>query len=140
MSDKDKALQTLHTRLIDSRDGYRQAREQLGDDDLGHFVDRCIAEREGFHQTLHEALSAEGVTVDEDGSTAAALHRGVFKLRDAISSGPGGTYAECARGDGYLKSAYDDAIEATDGAPRWQFLVEQRAKVDATIKEAEALA
>ncbi len=140
MTDKTDALTTLHTRIIDSRDGYRQAREQIDDHDTGAFVDRCIAERQAFHEAIHRTLTSEGVDVSEDGSAAAAAHRGIFRLRDAVSAGSSGIYHECARGDSHLKSAYDDAVEATRDDPSWDFLIEQRAKVDAAIKEAESLA
>ncbi len=139
MADKTDILKTLHTRVIDSRDGYREAREHVDGTEAGTFVDRCIEEREGFHQAIHRQLDSEGVSVEDKGSAAATAHRGIFKIRDVLSSGNSGIYAECARGDGYLKSAYDDAIEATKGDPAWEFLVEQRAKVEAAVKEAETL-
>jgi len=64
----------------------------------------------------------------------------VFKVRDAISFGDQGVLAECARGDGYLKDSYDAAIDATKGDPAWDFLIDHRAKVDATINEATSMA
>ncbi len=137
MADVKDALQVLHTRVIDSREGYEQAQENI--DGNGSFVERCIEERASFHEAIHRQMTAEGIDVDESGSTAAMAHRGLFRIRDALSSGDSGIYAECARGDEHLKSAYDDAIEATRGDAIWDFLVEQRAKVDAAIKEAKAL-
>ena len=77
---------------------------------------------------------------DESGSAAAKAHRGIFKIRDVLSSGNSGIYSECARGDEYLASSYDDAIAAVDGDPKWDFLVDQRAKVQAAVKEAKSLA
>lgn len=140
MADAKDALTMLHTRIIDSRDGYAEAREHIDGPERGAFVDRCIEERESFHEAIHRQLTAEGIDVDEGGSTAAKAHRGIFKIRDAVASGSSGIYAECARGDEYLKSAYDEAIEATRGEVTWDFLVAQRAKVDAAIKEAKSLA
>ncbi len=138
MSSHDGTLKKLHTRLVDSVDGYEQARSQL-DGDHGHFVDRVLEERRAMHRSVHSKLTEAGISVDDDGSTAAALHRQVFKLRDAIASGDANVLAECARGDGYLVEAYDDAIEATEGEPNWNFLVEQRARVAAARQEAETL-
>lgn len=140
MADATDALKTLHSRVIDSLDGYKEARTHIEGSETGAFVDRCIEEREGFHETIHRQLEAQGITVDESGSAAAKAHRGIFKIRDVLSSGNSGIYSECARGDEYLASSYDDAIAAVDGDPKWDFLVDQRAKVQAAVKEAKSLA
>ena len=137
MTDKTKALKTLHTRLIDSIDGYEQAHENM---DGAHkaFAERCISERRQFHDTLHDQLVKDGIEVSESGSTAAAVHRQVFNIRDALSSGDSGILAECARGDSHLLKAYDEAMEATDSAPAYAFLVDQRTKVAAAEADAKS--
>ncbi|QFU09388.1 hypothetical protein PARPLA_01430 [Rhodobacteraceae bacterium THAF1] len=138
MSNKTDALKTLHTHLIDSVDGYQQAHDNMNGEHKA-FIERCLSERRGFHDTLHTQLAQDGIETDESGSTAAAAHRVIFNIRDAISSGDAGIMAECARGDSHLKSAYDDAIDQTKGEPGYDFLTEQRAKVEAAVKEAETL-
>ncbi|WOI58174.1 DUF2383 domain-containing protein [Palleronia sp. LCG004] len=140
MSDMKDSLKTLHTRVIDSRDGYRNAVEDIDDKEVGAFLHRMIEERETFHAQIHETLRAEGIEFGEGGSTLAAAHRGLMDLRGAMSSGGTGVYAECARGDEKLLESYDAAIEATGGHPEWSFLTEQRAKVAAAIEAAKAKA
>ena len=140
MAARTETLRILHTHVIDSRDGYRHARGYVESGKGARFLDRCIEEREDFHVAIHRALADEGVELSEDGSTAASVHRGLFKVRDAISSGNMGVFAECARGDSDLLETYEEAIDVTSGDLRWQFLVEQRAKVAASITEAGEMA
>lgn len=140
MVNKVESLKTLHTRLIDSRDGFKNALDDVPNDDIGTFLRKCHEDRAAFHDRLHQALDKDGVDVAEGGSTAAAAHRTLMDLRGAVSSEGKGVYTEAARGEGYLKSAYDDAIDATEGDPTYDFLVEQRAKVVAAIEEANNLA
>ena len=72
MSDHIDTLKKLHTRLIDSRDGYRESRKEVSDEAaFVGFFDQRIAEREKFHTELHRQLGADGVDVSEEGSVAA---------------------------------------------------------------------
>lgn len=139
MSDHIDILKKLHTRLIDSLNGYKSARENVSADAryVG-FFDRRIAEREAFHTTLHRQLGAEGVDVSEEGSAAATAHRGWLKLRDAITGDDEAVYDEIVNGENALLENYRDAIEATSGKPDYGFLTEQRAKVEGAITEAQA--
>ena len=139
MTEQTKALTTLHTRLIDSIDGYEQALEKV-EGDQSTFLRNTLTERRDFHDNLHARLVTDGIDLSEDGSTAAAIHRTIFNIRDALSSGDSGILAECARGDEHLRAAYDDAIERTTEEPTYDFLIGQRAKVAAAISEAKALA
>lgn len=140
MADAENALQTLHTRVIDSCEGYGEAQDSIAGASPASFVARCIEERESFHEAIHRQMTAEGIEADDSSSAAARVHRAVFRIRDALSLGDSAILAECARGDEYLQSAYDDAIAATRGDVSWDFLVQQRARVEAAIKEARSLA
>ena len=137
MSDMKDALTKLHTRVVDSRDGYRNAIQDVDDKEVGAFLTSMVEERERFHTKIYEVLGAQGVALDEGGSTAAAVHRKLMDLRGALSSGANGIYAECARGDEQLVKTYDEAIEATKGHDEWAFLTEQRAKVAAAAEKAK---
>ncbi|MFD2738143.1 PA2169 family four-helix-bundle protein [Sulfitobacter aestuarii] len=139
MSDHIDILKKLHTRLIDSRDGYKSSREQVSDQAsyLG-FFDRRIAERETFHSQLHRQLTAEGVDLDDSGSVAASAHRGWLKLRDALTGDDEAVYDEIVNGEEALLENYRDAIQATAGKPGYDFLEQQRASVERAVAEAKS--
>ncbi len=139
MAQHHDILQKLHTRLLDSHDGYRQSREEVKDERLFvTFFDRLIEQRKDFARTVHAKLEAEGQTVSDEGSTAAAAHRAWLKLRDAVTGDDEAVYAEVINGETDLLSVYDEAIEETRDLPAWQFLHEQREAVKAAIEEAKA--
>tara|TARA_R110002072_G_scaffold103843_2_gene227774 strand:+ start:1005 stop:1448 length:444 start_codon:yes stop_codon:yes gene_type:complete len=139
MSDHIDTLKKLHTRLIDSRDGYRESRKQVSDEAaFVGFFDQRIAEREKFHTELHRQLGVDGVDVSEEGSAAASAHRGWLKLRDAVTGDDEAVYDEIVNGETALIENYDEAIKATAGRPGYEFLTEQRASVQRAIDEAKA--
>jgi uncharacterized protein (TIGR02284 family) len=139
MTNHTDALTKLHTRLIDSRDGYTESRKQVADDvNYVGFFDRRIAEREKFHAELHNQLRAEGVDVSDDGSLAASAHRGWLKLRDALTGDDEAVYDEIVNGETALLENYDAAIKATAGHAGYGFLAQQRASVQRAIDEAHA--
>ncbi|MGR3631784.1 PA2169 family four-helix-bundle protein [Limimaricola soesokkakensis] len=139
MADHLDTLKKLHTRVIDSRDGYKRSREEVKDErGFVGFFDRRIAEREQFHTVIHRQLGAEGVEVSESGSTAAAAHRGWLSLKDSLTGDDEAVYDEIINGEEQLLKLYDEAIEATAGKPEWSFLATQRADVEKALSEARS--
>ncbi|PSK88544.1 uncharacterized protein (TIGR02284 family) [Limimaricola soesokkakensis] len=139
MADHLDTLKKLHTRVIDSRDGYKRSREEVKDErGFVGFFDRRIAEREQFHTVIHRQLGAEGVEVSESGSTAAAAHRGWLSLKDSLTGDDEAVYDEIINGEEQLLKLYDEAIEATAGKPEWSFLAAQRADVEKALSEARS--
>ena len=139
MADHLDTIKKLHTRVIDSRDGYKRSREEVKDErGFVGFFDRRIAEREEFHTVIHRQLGAEGVDVSESGSTAAAAHRGWLSLKDSLTGNDEAVYDEIISGEEQLLKVYDDAIEATAGKPEWNFLSSQRADVEKALNEARS--
>lgn len=132
-------LEKLHTRIIDSRDGYKSSREQVdAAASYGTFLDRMIAQRQKFASRIRGQLEAEGKSLDDDGSILAAAHRTWQSLRDKVTGDDAAVYAEIVNGEKDLKSMYDEAIEATAGKPGWDFLTEQREEVAQAINTADA--
>ncbi|WP_341211038.1 PA2169 family four-helix-bundle protein [uncultured Limimaricola sp.] len=139
MTDHIDTLKKLHTRVIDSRDGYKRSRDEVQDErGFVGFFDRRIAEREQFHSVIHRQLGAEGVDVSESGSAAAAAHRGWLSLKDALTGNDEAVYDEIITGEEQLLKLYDEAIAATAGKPEWSFLSSQRADVHKAITEARS--
>lgn len=139
MSDHTDTIKKLHTRVIDSRDGYKSSRERLeGNATYGGFFDQMISQRDEFAGEIRRQLGAEGTELDDDGSILAAAHRTWQGLRDKVTGDDSGVYAEIVNGEEDLKAVYDEAIEATSGMAGWGFLAQQRAKVEEAINTARA--
>ena len=145
MTDKIDALKKLHTRIIDSKDGYEKAREDADKSSHAQLFADMIDRRSRNHQQVHQFLVAKGVEPDESGSFLAAAHRTLVDLRSAFSKGDAGVLAEVIRGEESLLEAYDEAIEACGGSdPEFSFLSEQytelKAKLDQIRTQYQAVA
>lgn len=136
MTDKLDALKALHTRLIDSRDGYEKAKEDAAGSAHSQLFDDMIARRSRDHEKVHQFLVAKGADPDESGSFLAAAHRTLVDLRSAISSGDAAVLAEVVRGEESLASSYDDAISAVGGSdPEYSWLVEQYTELKTKLEQ-----
>lgn len=126
MTDKLDALKKLHTRIIDSKDGYEKAREDAASTAHAQLFDDMIARRSRDHQKMHQFLVAKGAEPDESGSFLASAHRSLVDLRSVFSKGDAAVMAEVVRGEESLLEAYDEALEAMGGAdPEYSWLSEQ---------------
>ena len=136
MSDKSD-LQTLYTRLIDSRDGYEQAMERAESQTLRTLFGDMIERRTRNASQIRTYLAQQGVEMDEDGSLLAAAHRTFLSMKDAVTgAGDEAVIEEVIRGEETLQESYDKAISAaTGGDPEYQFLVQQYEELKAKIAE-----
>ena len=135
MTDKIDALKTLHTRLIDSHDGYEKAKEDAASSSHKQLFDEMADRRSRNHAQVHQFLVAKGVEPDEGGSFLASAHRTLVDLRSVFSKGDDAVLAEVVRGEENLLEAYDEAIKVCGGNdPEYAFLTEQytelKSKVD----------
>jgi uncharacterized protein (TIGR02284 family) len=112
-------LSSLHTALLDAREGYGKAIEQADDANLGRqlrSVDRLHA---AAHVDIHRLLASRGATIDEDGSLMGNVHKAVVSVRSAIIGLDEGSLAAFASGEERNLTTYDDAIrEESDPAAR----------------------
>ena len=113
MTDKIDALQTLYTRLIDSRDGYQQAKEHADKGAHAELFSSMLQRRTTNAAQVREYITKAGGTVDDDGSILAAAHRQWLNLKDTFTSGDDAVLNEVIRGEESLLEAYDEAIAAT---------------------------
>ena len=111
-------LNSLITTTIDSANGFERSAE---DADAARFVEmfrEFAQERRQVVGRLQERVRALGGTPTDDGSLKADLHRRWVDLRDAISSGGDQeVIEEVERGEDYLKSKYDSALEDRELSP-----------------------
>ena len=136
MSDKSD-LQTLYTRLIDSRDGYEQALERTESGSLKSLFGEMIERRSRNASQIRTYLAQQGVEMDEDGSLLAAAHRGFLSLKDAVTgAGDEAVLEEVIRGEETLLQAYDEAIsEAAGSDPEYAFVVQQHNELKSKLEE-----
>ena len=136
MSDKIEALKTLHTRLIDSHDGYEKAKDDAAKSQHKQLFDEMADRRSRNHAQVHQFLVAKSVEPDEDGSFVAAAHRALVDLRSVFSKGDAAVLAEVVRGEESLLEAYDKAIEVCGGNdPEYSFLAEQHSELKSKVEE-----
>ena len=140
MTDRIDALKTLLTRLVDSREGYRDALDHVESDSMKQLFQQFMERRDRNASEIRAYLTKEGHNVDEDGSLLASAHRTWLDFKDAVTpSDDAATTAEIVRGEKVLLEAYDDALTAAGGTdPEYAFLAEQHASLKSTIAQLEA--
>ena len=111
-------LNSLITTTIDSANGFERSAE---DADVPQFVDmfrEFSQQRRQVVGRLQERVRTLGGTPNDDGSLKADLHRRWVDLRDAISRGGDlEIIEEVERGEDYLKSKYDSALDDRELSP-----------------------
>ena len=139
MADRIDALKTLLTRLVDSREGYRDALDHVESTHVKGILSQFMERRDRNASEVRAYLVKEGHSVDEDGSLLASAHRTFMDVKDSLTgSDDSATLAEIVRGEKTLLSAYDDALTAAGGAdPEYAFLTEQHASLKSAIAQLE---
>lgn len=139
MADRIDALKTLLTRLIDSREGYREAMDDVTSTQIKGVFEDFLSRRDRNASELRAYLTKEGHSVDDDGSILAAAHRTFMNLKDKVtSSDDAAVLSEIVRGEKALLEAYDTAIAEAGGAdPEYAFLTEQHASLKTAIQQLE---
>lgn len=94
----------------DGEHGYRSAAEHAGDAKLKALFEELSAERKGFAEALTPHLRRLGGSPDE-GSSAAALHRGWMALKGLVpGSHDHNIIGEAKRGEQIAVEAYEEAL------------------------------
>lgn len=140
MTDRISALKTLLTRLVDSREGYRDAIDHAESADVKSVLRDFMSRRDRDASEVRAFLNSAGEQVDEDGSMLASAHRVFLDLKDRVTgSDDKAVLEEVVRGEKKLLDAYDDALKAENATdPEYGFLRDQRASLDQAITELKA--
>lgn len=116
MADITTVLNDLLETLEDGRRGYHEGAEKLSDSarpEVATTFQQMSTQRQEFAEELRAVAGAHDVEVEQQGSAAAALHRGWLSLRDAISGDdPDGVLKAALQGENHAVSAYSDAQQA----------------------------
>lgn len=125
-----KKLQNIIRYNIDSYDGFKAAAEAVDDGDLKRLFVALAQERSEMAGTLQEYVEYNGHEAEDDGSTAATIHRMWLKVRGMFSGGDNyALLAEAERGEDHIKEAYEDVLKETAGSAMNDVLQHQYALV-----------
>ena len=134
MTSEIEHLKSLHTALIDARNGYEEAL----DDAEGHGLTQLFRELMSLHGENAEAigvlLRVMDVTASDDGSFMTTVHRTIMKVRSLFSGLDKNVLPGLIDGEERLLGYYDEAI-ADSKQLIHDRLVEQRAALAAKVVE-----
>ncbi len=112
MSDHLDAIETLHTALIDSREGYKEALDQAEPGDLTTLFSEMRGRRTQDAQAVAEMLAAGGRPVDATGSIMGSVHRTVIYVRSLVTGLDESVLGGIIDGEERILDLYDRAIAA----------------------------
>ena len=136
MSEHVDTLKSLHTALIDSRNGYEEALKDADGKGLTPLFRDMIALRNSDAAALGEQLVAMGEKFDGKGSFMTAVHRTVIGVRSLFTGLDESILPGLIDGEERIVGYYDDAIQASDlGASERATLVNQRKVLQAKIAD-----
>lgn len=134
------ALSSLHTALIDAREGYEKAIEKTDEPLLAPLFQDMMALHGAAHEDVHGFLTAKGEEADETGSFMGNVHKAVISVRSAITGIDHDSLSAFASGEESTLERYDDAIgEEADPRVRAS-LEEHRRKLAAKIVQMKSAA
>lgn len=114
MSQDAKTTKQLIEVLEDGRKGFAEGADKLKEldrPDLATMFERHAQQRQQFSAELESMAAAYGDDIDEDGSVAAAVHRGWMSLKDALSgSDPDGVLGAAVQGEDHAVETYEKAL------------------------------
>jgi uncharacterized protein (TIGR02284 family) len=121
-----RTLNSLIASIIDSIDGYT---ESAKDADSGRFAsifnDRA-AERRQVLTRLQAEVVRLGGNPEDDGTTAAAAHRGFINLKSAVTGRDDkAVINEVERGEDHLKSKFEEALSDSDLSSQVKAVVQE---------------
>lgn len=123
-------MQDLIETLEDGRKGFAEGAEKLASDghlDLAATFRELSEQRREFSGQLRQFVANRGATIEEDGSVAAALHRGWMNLKDAIAgSDPDGVLDVAEQGEDHAVAEYEDALESESLTTEARGVVQQQ--------------
>lgn len=134
-------LASLHTAVVDARNGYEEAMERAELPDVKAVFQKLKTLHENAHAELHEALLAKGLSPDDSGSFMTTVHKTVISVRTAFTALDDKSLSAFASGEERIIEDYDKAIEVNaDDGPLVALLERQKNKLTSEISEMSAIA
>lgn len=136
MTERADTLKSLHTALIDSRNGYQEALDDAEGKGLTPLFRDMIALRTSDADALARHLIALGETVDAEGSFMSTVHRTVISIRALFTELDESILPGLIDGEQRILGYYDEALKASaQGNPEYGTLVQQRQVLERKIAE-----
>jgi uncharacterized protein (TIGR02284 family) len=143
MSTDEATTKDLVETLEDGRRGFAKGADKLSETnrpELASTFRRLSDQRAQFSHQLRTMANAHGDQVDEDGSAAAALHRGWMSLKDALSgSDADGVLDAAEQGEDHAVKEYQKALAADISIELRAVIERQYVDVKAAHDEVRAL-
>jgi len=120
-------LNSLITTTIDSANGFERSAEDAEGGRFAQMFREFAGERRQVISRLQQTVRGLGGEPADDGSLKADLHRRWIDLRTALTGGGGdkAVIEEVERGEDYLKSKYDSALEDNELSPTAQSVIRE---------------
>ena len=134
------ALKTLHTAMLDTREGYEVAGRDATTPALKALFAEMIALRDKDHADIHRALYRDGDRVEDGGSYMGTLHKTLTSVRSMVTGIDTDALSPFIRGEEKIVETYDAAIEeALEDAATRDMLTEQQTTLLAKIADMRAM-
>ncbi|QDU27550.1 hypothetical protein ETAA8_26380 [Anatilimnocola aggregata] len=111
-------LQSLIQINIDSRDGFKEASENLKEKNpsLANRFCSLAQQRDSQATELQTMVASNAEAPTESGSFSAAAHRTWMDLRTALGGGEQAVLDEAERGEDTIKAKYEEALKDMGGS------------------------
>ncbi len=125
-------LQDLIQINLDSSKGFREAAEEISEDDIAKLFRGLAEERANHAEELQTFVAWNGEKAADDGSLLGCMHRAWVNVRAKLNGGdPYVVLIEAERGEDSIKEAYEEALKSTAGSAMNDVLLKQYACVKA---------
>jgi uncharacterized protein (TIGR02284 family) len=136
MSGYQNALASLHTTLVDSRNGYEEAIKDAGATGLVSLFEEMVALRRQQIAEIDPLVRRTGLTPDKDGSFMSTVHRTIISVQSMLTDLNERVLPGFIDGEKRILDAYDDVI-AMSGDPDREVLTRQRTQIQDRIGDME---
>lgn len=132
-------LTSLHTALVDSRNGYQEALADAGPRGLDGLFREMIELRRRNIEELAGLIRSLGRQPDREGSFMSTVHRTVIKVRALFSELDERILPGLIDGEKRILGYYDEAVDAAAGLPYRGTLERQRLELEQKIQRMESM-
>jgi uncharacterized protein (TIGR02284 family) len=137
MADHIDHMKSLHTTVVDARNGYEEALKDAGGKGLTALFQDMITLHQSHADALAADLTKHGEKVDDTGSFLSTIHRTVISIRSLFGGLDESILPGLIDGEERVVGYYDEAL--TDCPPsETATLAKQRAELQAKIAEMKA--
>lgn len=121
-----RTLNSLIATVIDSIDGYTESARDAGSGRFASIFNDRAAERREVLTRLQAEVGRLGGNPEDDGTAAAAAHRGFINLKSAVTGKDDQAIVnEVERGEDHIKAKFEDALADTDLSPRTKAVIQE---------------